>query len=224
VPTQAILMALVTKLAPQPSQLQRCETLPSVRSAEASGATIGSEQDSHIGKSRAPGQKVTCDRTFSANCNMKPPYPPGTWIASRRRIFSTSIYFWTARPLIGLSTALILDRHPLRRPFLPPLRRGLTLLAFTGFGGVLGPSSCERLIAMTVSIVADRAVTGSSVVVYCSDYRAAASSWSVSDCSGLGRGWLTIADLRVPYPCCVLAVLLQPVAECRTNHEQNASR
>src|SRR6516164_3002528 len=115
-------MALGTKLAPQRSQLQRCETLPSVRSAEASGATIASEQDSHVGKSRARGQKVTCDRTFSADCNMKPPYPPGTRMASRRRIFSTSVQFRTARPLIELSTALILGRHPLRRPFLPPAR------------------------------------------------------------------------------------------------------
>jgi hypothetical protein len=81
---------------------------------------------------------MTFDRAFSADCNMKPTYPPGTLIASRCRIFSTSIYFRTARSLIELSTALILGRNPLRRPFLPPLRRGLTLLAFTGFGGLLG--------------------------------------------------------------------------------------
>jgi hypothetical protein len=103
-------VALVTKLAPQRSQLQRCETLPSLRSAEASGATIGSEQDSHLGKSRARGQKLTCDRTFSADCNMKPPYPPGTQIASRCRIFSTSAQFPTARSLMEISTALILGR------------------------------------------------------------------------------------------------------------------
>ena len=41
---------------------------------------------------------------------------------------------------------------------------GLTLLAFTGLGGVLGPSSSERLIAISVvtaPIVAAGAITGS---------------------------------------------------------------
>ena len=76
---------------------------------------------------------MTCDRAFSADCNMKPPYPPGPRIASRCRIVSTSVWSRTARSLIELSTALILGR----RPFLPPLWRDLTLSAFAGFGGVL---------------------------------------------------------------------------------------